>query len=234
MYTRRAGGGRCWVSIGDSSSRFLSRPLSAASGVPASADSSIRHWHRSGRLPRFQRACPSTALDERVASIRPQPPRNVKPEADRGFARAPSRLGTGADRAPEAPLRRQKCWMVLPDKHGRGGAAPATKRRRHLYPFILLHPVVLAETTPTTAKARTLPPNPWSSPYPALLWADVETLQGLGFLRTPWSSPYPAPYPRQEREKRRPRPPLRGPGPHRRHHGSGRVRSVPGRAAFGR
>ena len=29
--------------------------------------SSFRHWHRSCRLPRFQRACPSTALDERVS-----------------------------------------------------------------------------------------------------------------------------------------------------------------------
>ena len=27
--------------------------------------SSIRHWHRTNRLPRFHRACPSTALDER-------------------------------------------------------------------------------------------------------------------------------------------------------------------------
>ena len=27
--------------------------------------SSIRHWHRTDRLPRFHRACPSTALDER-------------------------------------------------------------------------------------------------------------------------------------------------------------------------
>ena len=27
--------------------------------------SSIRHWHRTNRLPRFHRACPSAALDER-------------------------------------------------------------------------------------------------------------------------------------------------------------------------
>ncbi len=36
--------------------------------------SSIRHWHRLGlldlRLPRFHRACPSTALDERVVNWR--------------------------------------------------------------------------------------------------------------------------------------------------------------------
>ena len=39
---------------------------SAECGEPPSADSSIRHWHRTWRLPRLQRACPSTALDERV------------------------------------------------------------------------------------------------------------------------------------------------------------------------
>ena len=44
----------------------------------------------------------------------------------------------------------------------------------------------------------------------------------------------PAPNPEQKREKRRPHAPLRGPGPHRLHLVSGRVRSVPGRVAFGR
>jgi hypothetical protein len=35
---------------------------------PLDGCSSFRHWHRSmsRRLPRFRRACPSTALDERV------------------------------------------------------------------------------------------------------------------------------------------------------------------------
>ena len=53
--------------------------------------SSVRHWHRSRRLPRLHRACPSTALDERVvgetlprevpSSIRSQPARKA-PSAD--------------------------------------------------------------------------------------------------------------------------------------------------------
>lgn len=41
--------------------------VSADSGVPPQAASSIRHWHRTDRLPRFRRACPSTALDKRVS-----------------------------------------------------------------------------------------------------------------------------------------------------------------------
>jgi hypothetical protein len=54
----------------------LSHALSASAepGVPPSAISSIRLWHhpnavRSLRLPRCHRACPSTALDERVSSL---------------------------------------------------------------------------------------------------------------------------------------------------------------------
>ena len=50
----------------------------------------------------------------------------------------------------------------------------------------------------------------------------------------PGQKPYSTPRPPQEREKLRPHAPLRGPGPHRRHQMSGRVRSVPGRVAFGR
>ena len=56
----------------DSSSDALlshTRSTSAESEDPLSADSSIRHWHRNLRLPRFHRACPSTALDERVLIV---------------------------------------------------------------------------------------------------------------------------------------------------------------------
>ena len=51
-----------------SCSRWYALVVSAASGSPLSAVSSIRHWHRADRLPRLHRACPSTALDERVVA----------------------------------------------------------------------------------------------------------------------------------------------------------------------
>jgi len=59
----------CESVVGQYASGLLfvsTRSQSTSSGNPAVGDSSIRHWHRSYRLPRFRRACPSTALDERV------------------------------------------------------------------------------------------------------------------------------------------------------------------------
>lgn len=44
--------------------------------------SSIRHWHQSDWLPRFPRACPSTALDKYQRSMpRPAPPSRRKAPA---------------------------------------------------------------------------------------------------------------------------------------------------------
>src|SRR4051812_34537468 len=57
--------------------RLVALAVSASSGVPLSALSSIRHWHLALDspkwvwcwLPRRQRACPSAALDERVLLV---------------------------------------------------------------------------------------------------------------------------------------------------------------------
>jgi len=72
---------------------------SARGGGPPLGISSIRHWHRTNRLPRFHRACPSTALDERcqVSAI---------------FAGADGRVKTRMRRCSFTPARGSfaSCW----------------------------------------------------------------------------------------------------------------------------
>ena len=127
-------------------------------------------------------------------------------------------LRAGSERARigrrKAPLRRQKCWMVRPMSMGGGALRPPTKRRRHLYPFILLHPVVLQRSTETAKGPEPFLRAPWPSPYPALLWADVETLRGAGLPASPLAKALSRPLPPARTRKTPPPPPAsRGPAP---------------------
>ena len=64
---RRGASGRGWFPIG--SPLVLRAPQSAASGVSAVGCLIVQALAPVFRLPRLLRACPSTALDERVVSL---------------------------------------------------------------------------------------------------------------------------------------------------------------------
>ena len=156
---------------------------------------------------------------------------NSSPRQNTAAAR--TLLRTCADREPEVSRRKQPSGR-LP---GEQAAGSCTRRRN------TARTNAAPEGNPMSMGGRTLPPptkrprHPLSVP-PPVVSENISTAQTRTLPANPPAKPLVSPYPTldppQEREKPRPRAPLRGPGPRPRHHGSGRVRSVPGRVAFGR
>jgi hypothetical protein len=68
--------GSIWIGLLSVMARLLRLVMRSSErrerAYPPTATSSFRHWHRQhlggARLPRFHRACPSTALDERYVN----------------------------------------------------------------------------------------------------------------------------------------------------------------------
>ena len=112
----------------------------------------------------------------------------------------PMGCGRQAAARPVAALGGKSRAVPL-DEHG-GRALPPPKERRR-------HPLSVRPEADLQGERTVQPP------------VSLRNRSGMSviraILRTPWSSPFPTLGPRQEREKRRPHAPLRGPGP-RRHH----------------
>ena len=146
-----------------------------------------------------------------------------------------------ADREPEVSRRKQPVGRFCPTSTERQGAAPTDGTAKA--PPIRTPPYTRStpQREPQPPRSRSLPAIHRSSPYPTSGPRPRARSNGPSCEPTrskppipPQKAPIPPPGPPARTRKRRPHAPPEGPGPRHHHLGSGRVRSVPRRVAFGR
>ncbi len=209
--------GSCWKGVPAES---IVRPRMMCSG-------SSEGFGPDGCIPRTHWSSPFPAPVPRREREKRRP---LAPPSGPG---PPCFLRTCQDVTPHLGFLRSSGWAVA-------YAELTVKALPLSSPYPLVKPLSMSPD-PRQETRKTPPPRPASQAQPTLLPPD------------PLSKPYPVSSPgtplskffpvsllgpigqalsrsriRREREKRRPRAPLRGPSPHRHHLISGRVRSVPG------